>query len=683
MNTEEELTQAIKNNNDYYINYIEGTADIICREDAVHIFNTFIDNKQELFVAFGNKLKISKDITTDGEDAHIRMQRLRDYYDEVVFMYPGENPFDKIDNFFLADVVDYIYNHFSSSVKKTQIDGSEEGEADDIIDALMYITRHDIVANQQLYRNVRIQINSINDGKELKIPYGTKPMKALRKLLNWIGYPNMKLFEFFRDKISVILTNKSISGTITISIDPVDFISLSNNNSNWSSCMTMPEGSYCTYVTAMMNSPYCFVAYFENKRKDYVVNGIKYPNKTWRVLMFYDIYSNKWICNNKEYPYTSSELLQEVYNLTREVIGDNLNQEFRDPVFNRAYDNIEEIACAWYTGEFDLESDECDDEMIDEEYALEEFYDRIENDDSWCEDFLENYSPTGSVVIETSPYYNDMFNDHGSYMMVSFNKNWPASMVEYADVAGELTCLSCGAEGEHLCRLYSTYYDLRYENNVKICYDCNQYNEENCMIEIPVISSFESVANMKENVRRYFYDNESKELTNKQVVEIIKDNLYKKDDTNVNYLVHKYAPLYKLNKETLKLVDYLNCNDEDEPELNIFSTLRRQYRYWTFKVAFLDENNNYELKKIEDVTPVEVLYMKAKMQGSEKYEGFKERNGELGFRCYDMPFHYINSDGNPDMARISLFAPSSFLDSKNMMEVISDQDKKYEIVQSI
>lgn len=139
--------------------------------------------------------------------------------------------------------------------------------------------------------------------KTYKIQKGTKIMKALAKLAKiWHIDTN---FEDFRIKHSQILNEAHFTGRLCLSIHPLDFMTMSDNSCNWSSCMSWEnEGEYHQGTIEMMNSPYVMEAYLKSA-SDTELGGVKWNNKKWRELF---IVHPTGIFAIKGYPYWNREL---------------------------------------------------------------------------------------------------------------------------------------------------------------------------------------------------------------------------------------------------------------------------------------------------------------------------------------------------------------------------------------
>ena len=156
------------------------------------------------------------------------------------------------------------------------------------------------------YTGITVSFESSFTNKEIKIQNGCKVVKMLGRLAEDMG---IKGFEKFRTALSVITTKKDIKGKFCLSIHPFDYMTMSDNSYDWSSCMSWKEdGCYKQGTVEMMNSPMVVVAYFKSGEDSFILNPErpeeKWNNKKWRELFIVD---KDVITNIKAYPYQNSE----------------------------------------------------------------------------------------------------------------------------------------------------------------------------------------------------------------------------------------------------------------------------------------------------------------------------------------------------------------------------------------
>ena len=170
----------------------------------------------------------------------------------------------------------------------------------------------------------------IPNGKKLKINQGSRAVKMLGKLVEAFGFDKAE-FENYRISHSQILNQKKLKGTLCLSIHPLDYITMSDNDSGWESCMSWEnQGCYRQGTVEMLNSDCVVVAYLEAERPMKLTRELSWNNKKWRELY---IVTPDVVTNVKGYPYCNSNLTTEVLNWLRELIQKSDLEQFSD------YDN--------------------------------------------------------------------------------------------------------------------------------------------------------------------------------------------------------------------------------------------------------------------------------------------------------------------------------------------------------
>lgn len=161
-----------------------------------------------------------------------------------------------------------------------------------------------------LQKTIKLKANN----KEIFVSPGMKTMKLLRKLAKEFDIPGYeKLW-----KVQSMATNtKKIKGTLCLSIHPLDFMTMSDNDMNWTSCMSWKnDGCYRLGTVEMMNSSNVIIAYVKSEKDMSLVDQYTWNNKKWRSLF---IVTPDMITNIKGYPYQSSALNEQVFSWLQEL----------------------------------------------------------------------------------------------------------------------------------------------------------------------------------------------------------------------------------------------------------------------------------------------------------------------------------------------------------------------------
>lgn len=142
--------------------------------------------------------------------------------------------------------------------------------------------------------------------KILKVRTGDKPIRILKKICDFYGFSE---FEDFRIAHSMALNTKTLRGTLNLSIHPLDYITMSDNRNNWSSCMSWEDhGEYRQGTIEMMNSPCVVVGYLSSDSETLPIGDDNWNSKKWRCLF---IVTDDVIVPVRQYPYECSTLEEE------------------------------------------------------------------------------------------------------------------------------------------------------------------------------------------------------------------------------------------------------------------------------------------------------------------------------------------------------------------------------------
>lgn len=185
---------------------------------------------------------------------------------------------------------------------------------------LMNLVSYDFLARNR-YGEIPFEVQIPNEKHPYKIAEGCKVIKALGHFAEAYDIPG---FEEFRIAHSMIFNQKKLKGNLCLSIHPLDFMTMSDNASDWTSCMSwVEEGEYHLGTIEMMNSPCVIEAYLESSNP-MTIDGHPWSNKKWRSLY---VINNKIITEIKGYPYQSDEMSNNVLEWLRELVKTNFGWE--------------------------------------------------------------------------------------------------------------------------------------------------------------------------------------------------------------------------------------------------------------------------------------------------------------------------------------------------------------------
>ncbi len=308
---------------------------------------------------------------------------------------------------------------------------------------------HDCLIFKALVENKvtsSIKFKFPNKNKMLQIQKGAKPMRAISRILDYCkdepGADHIiSEFEKFRIKHSMILNDKLIKGTLTLSIHPLDFITMSDNSSNWQSCMSWTnEGCYRIGTVEMMNSNNVLCCYIENKEPYYFNNKFKKEEYTWKNKKFRQLfYINKdIIVGGKSYPFANDDITKKIIEVIRDLAEKNLNW-----TYNYGIEPYRDM------------------QYIKSSYSMQR-----------AKDFIYfNNMVKHNIIFDTKGMYNDMLNDkYFTYWCVR-NKVKHNKVISYS---GKSNCLCCNGLVIEYQGSDEDYNDRYYNCNSLICDSCKE-----------------------------------------------------------------------------------------------------------------------------------------------------------------------------------------------------------------
>ena len=419
------LTEIDKKTIQYYLE-IYGESHSAPLPQVLEVWNK---NKTTLFKAFGKQLRIEKSITIP-KDVTSMNRQLSAIYSEYVIRNGYTDYIKRDDQFllkqtrnnFIADVLKYWVNQNYSAVE-------------------IYIL-------SRLFCPTNVSLGYIDTISEpgdftftsfkATIKNGMKTIRTIQKLLKLTHYPNMDLFNEWRNAINCLSIGNEIKAKLVLSIHPIDFMSMSDNDCNWSSCMSWGKnGCYRAGTLEMMNSNLAVVAYLEGPQnfkldisedESYII-----PNKSWRSLFFVhkDI-----LLNGKSYPYHNDELTFKVLNELKNLVKKNLNWDYQFGI--QEYKDMNKLDGNFYVRDF-----------FDVNY--------------------DNKKNHHCIFVYTNGMYNDLIEYHDAGYFCYRNY---VSHSKKLCLSGPATCICCG-------RIISTreeifgYDDL---GTTLFCNDCNYHH---------------------------------------------------------------------------------------------------------------------------------------------------------------------------------------------------------------
>lgn len=266
---------------------------------------------QHLYQLLGNQLMVTTDLIYHKSDEELEKELSEMLSQKGNFGRRGLNGYK-----FYRAFEDFLwrdYQHFDFITSET-------------IEGLRRLFEDENLINN-IYEGASFSIN-LPFGKSYKVNQGCKTIKALSKIADIFNLPG---FEEFRICHSQILNQKNLGGKLTLSIHPMDYMTMSDNECDWDSCMSWAqEGGYRQGTVEMMNSPTVIVAYLSSKDPMILDGTYSWNNKKWRQLFIVD---HDAIIGVKDYPYHNEDLTGEILEWIRELAKTNLGWTYKEKEF--------------------------------------------------------------------------------------------------------------------------------------------------------------------------------------------------------------------------------------------------------------------------------------------------------------------------------------------------------------
>ena len=203
---------------------------------------------------------------------------------------------------------------------------SELDENEKIIEKCLFdLLNVNILARQRIEEDYAFDWN----GKRVKFNKGTKVTKLFR------FFVNESELDTLIKKYATIFNQKTIKGDLCLSVHPLDYFSVSDNQCGWNSCFSVHDGSYRISTTGLLTSPNTMVAYLSSGDVEYEAYDMSmtWNNKKWRtyVTMSHD---QKTFHIGREYPYSNPTLRQKVVEMIADLTGWEYQEADREIYIN-------------------------------------------------------------------------------------------------------------------------------------------------------------------------------------------------------------------------------------------------------------------------------------------------------------------------------------------------------------
>lgn len=155
------------------------------------------------------------------------------------------------------------------------------------------------------------------DGNIIK--KGTKIIKAFKYFAE-----DKKALREIQDEASKLLQMNKIKGKFCISVHPLDYLSISENNCNWRSCHSL-NGEYKAGNLQYMIDDHTVICYIKTPKDEKIKNfpkDVPWNSKIWRVLLLISK-DNSMMFAGKQYPFSLDAAMKFIINSAMPIITPN------------------------------------------------------------------------------------------------------------------------------------------------------------------------------------------------------------------------------------------------------------------------------------------------------------------------------------------------------------------------
>ena len=494
-----------------------------------HILRHWDLAKQKLFHAFGDEFIIKQPICWEMNDE-----------DKITRMKNAISNTDAINRF----VNEFRYN---AARKFPAFD-----EYDKVIE---------LVNPQNMSKNIycgdNFSVVEPVSGKKIQVQKGASIMKTLIKFAKPWGLEEK--FEDMRLAHSTVLNDNHIRGNLCLSIHPLDFMTMSDNDTNWTSCMSWTSGRGCHKqgTVEMMNSKYAVVAYLESATP-YNFNPneedkMYWNNKKWREIILVD---NDFVAGIKGYPFHNYQLEEYCVDWAASLMT-TMGAEYWPAERIEPFAWIEKHGC-----KFSIE--------FTTAHMYNDFGNTVEGD---------HYMYLGKDVI--NPNRAPVQKSTPRRSLLSFVKPEAAEIVNigglYYEYSGVSECVWCGCD---LHDYWDDAHDFEFFDSMLVCCECSGVSEcQHC--GEPVLMT-EMIEHDGYHYCQYCYDSHftTDDMTGEWVHE----------DSVTTYALlpcHDYNYGYSWNFNTMSTAIHLGNYKKSPNSPNGLET--HWAKDWTYKYILIDD----------------------------------------------------------------------------------------------
>lgn len=155
-----------------------------------------------------------------------------------------------------------------------------------------------------------------------KIPKGTKFIKAFKYFEE-----DSRVLTDLQNQASMLIQEDKVSGTLCMSVHPLDFLSSSENTYHWRSCHSL-DGDFRSGNLSYMTDKSTIICYLrgaDNVKLPNFPASVLWNNKKWRMLLFVADTGDALFAG-RQYPFSSNTALSKIHELYFNMFNEDCKQ---------------------------------------------------------------------------------------------------------------------------------------------------------------------------------------------------------------------------------------------------------------------------------------------------------------------------------------------------------------------
>ena len=178
-------------------------------------------------------------------------------------------------------------------------------------------------ANEDNFFDNIVQEPFNDENLEIYVPAGIKISKAFKFFIE-----DKEELDEVQTMMSMILQESKISGTLCLSIHPLDYLSSSENTYNWRSCHALDGDYRAGNLSYMLDSStiVCYLRGEENVKLPRFPHTVPWNSKKWRMLLFVSN-DHDALFAGRQYPFSSRMLMNTIKGAFTSILRKNVGPD--------------------------------------------------------------------------------------------------------------------------------------------------------------------------------------------------------------------------------------------------------------------------------------------------------------------------------------------------------------------